>query len=149
MPKNTPKDLRTRRNVRRIYSFAYEGVHQEMQRPAIFLVHGSGTRVDLDDPAPDYNKLRLRPADADVIGVAAQTGSFAYDMKVWAYDQGDFTMRLDTESGPFEELLLADELDASSAPAHYSGARVSGARVRGARVSGARVRGARVGIRED
>ena len=33
------------------------------------------------------------------------------DMKVWVYDKGDFSMRLDVETGTFERILLEAELD--------------------------------------
>ena len=33
------------------------------------------------------------------------------DMKVWVYDKGDFSMRLDVETGTFEHILLDAELD--------------------------------------
>ncbi|MDD9908466.1 MAG: pentapeptide repeat-containing protein [Ahrensia sp.] len=110
----------------RIYGFSYGGAYYEMAVPVLFLVHGNGTAATqaavpgpgLDDDDPFYKSL-----------------------KVWTYDQAEQTMRLDMDSGTFEQLLLAD--DGEGGPG-LSGARVSGARVAGARVSGARVAGARV-----
>ncbi len=75
------------------------------------------------------------------------TGTFSEDMKVWAYDKGDFTLRLDIETGPFEETLLDAELVAEEMQAYYSGQKVraSGQKVRASgqkvRASGQKVRG--------
>ena len=61
------------------------------------------------------------------------------DMKVWVYDKGDFSMRLDVETGTFEHILLAAELDEE---AWSSGGRSSGGRSSGGRSSGGRSSGA-------
>ncbi len=84
-------------------------------------------------------------------GAAAQDYSFPEDMLVWSYDKGDFSVRMDVETGPFEEILLGAELMADDPGVSFSGAKVRGAKVRGAKVRGAKVRGAKVrgGIGED
>ena len=75
--------------------------------------------------------------------MAAQDFSFADDPMVWSYDRADLSIRMDVDSGSFEQILLDLVLGGGGGPS-VSGTRVSGARVAGARVSGARVSGARV-----
>jgi hypothetical protein len=129
----------------RIYGFSYEGHYYDLTSPAIFLVHGDG--VDPEAPPPDDPRVSRAPASADLTGVAGRTSSFSEDMKVWSYDKGDFSLRMDIETGPFEEILLEAELAAEEMQGYYSGQRVraSGQRVRASgqrvRASGQRVRG--------
>jgi len=115
----------------RIYGFSFGGTYYEMDGATMFLVHGKGDPAEktavpgpgLDDDDPFYASLRT-----------------------WAYDKSEKTMRLDMDSGTFEQILLGDGGDGGPgvSGARVSGARVSGARVSGARVSGARVSGARI-----
>lgn len=116
----------------RIYAFSYEGHFYELNSPSIFLVQGDG------QPA---TKKPGSPGTVDESGVPAKGWDFMEDIKMWEYDKGDFSMRLDVDSGQFEQILLEATLQPE---AYFGGARVSGARVSGARVSGARVSGARV-----
>jgi len=88
----------------RIYGFSYEGHYYDLTSPKVFLVHGDG--VDPEAPRPAEPRVSRAPADADLTGVAGRTGSFSEDIKVWSYDKGDFTIRLDFEIGPFEQVLL-------------------------------------------
>ena len=88
-----------------------------------------------------YGQIRELGEEAKACGLA---------VVIWSYDKGDFSMRMDIETGQLVDILLdytigGDERDLSYSGARVSGARVSGARVSGARVSGARVSGARVG----
>lgn len=127
----------------RIYGFSYEGHYYDLARPAIFVVHGDGLDPEAFRPSttlPD-SRVSRAPADADRTGVAYTASSFSHDIRVWAYDQGDFSLRLDTEAGTFEQILLDAELRSD---ASYSGAKARGADVRGANVQGANVRGANV-----
>ena len=132
-------------NFARIYGYSYEGEYYDLAKPAIFLVHGEGTAAGGPFPA-DAARVARAPADADRTGTAGQTGSFAEDMMVWSYDKADFSIRLDAETGPLEQILLEAELISEEMLASVSGAhaRVSGAH---ARVSGAhaRIRGNRGG----
>jgi len=97
----------------RISSFSYQNELFDLAKPAIFLVHGEGTRVELlDGVAPSQRSLRNRPTFTEHTGVVGQKGSFAPDIFVWMYDRADFTVRLDTETGSFEQVLLAYELGA-------------------------------------
>jgi uncharacterized protein YjbI with pentapeptide repeats len=78
--------------------------------------------------------------------VTAADFQLADDLRVWSYDKADYTIRMDVETGMFEQVLLDMFFggDGGVSGARVSGARVSGARVSGARVSGARVSGARI-----
>ncbi len=113
----------------RIYGYSYVGKYYELEVPTIFLVHGDGAKA--------------KNLKSENTQIAAQDFDFSSDLMCWAYDQADFSLRLDMSSGPLSQLLLDPEGDGGGGMA-VSGARVSGARVSGARVSGARVSGARV-----
>ena len=142
--KHDPKKPDSEPRYAKIYGFSYEGHYYDLGRPALFLVHGEGklvTENNDDDPhrarAPRHPKLS---------GLAAQEFGFTDDIRVWSYDQGDYTIRMDVETGRFEQLLLEVELDQEELASFYSGqrARVSGQRARvggqRARVSGQRAR---------
>ena len=64
------------------------------------------------------------PAGADPTGVAGMSGTFSEDMKVWSYDKGDLTIRMDTATGPFEETPPEAELVAEEMQACYGGQRL-------------------------
>jgi hypothetical protein len=140
----------------RIYGFSYEGIYYDLPTPTLFLVHGDGEVVTLSSrvvavaggggSSTDANLARA-PRKPSVMGVAAADFEFADDVRVWSYDKADFTIRLDVETGMFEDILLGPFFEGGGggvSGARVSGARLSGARVSGARVSGARVSGARV-----
>jgi hypothetical protein len=114
----------------RIYGFSFEGHYFDLAKPALFMVHGPGM-----DVGPDLH--------TDRTGVAAQEHTFSADIMVWSYDKGDFSIRLDVQTGPFEDILLETELRADMQGTHYSGAeariRTSGAEAR-IRTSGAEAR---------
>lgn len=127
----------------RIYGFSYEGQYFDLAVPAIFLVHGEGAIAER--PVGDRPRASRAPEVADRSGTGAQEHSFSDDMRVWSYDKGDFSLRMDVDAGPLDQILLEAELALETAQAQHSGARVSGARARGARVGGGRVGGGRVG----
>ncbi|MCV3242243.1 hypothetical protein [Mesorhizobium sp. ZC-5] len=125
----------------RIYAFSFEGSLYELTRPSLFLVHGGGQDPDAPGPAgEDFKRLARSPGRISKTGLGRQSGSFSMDMKVWVYDKGDFSMRLDVETGTFEHILLAAELDEE---AWSSGGRSSGGRSSGGRSSGGRSSGGR------
>jgi hypothetical protein len=135
----------------RIFGFSYDGSYYDLRRPTLFLVHGDGhplTEKDKDAiPLPaDPSNIARAPRDPSATGVSVANFQFADDIKVWSYDKADYTIRMDVETGMFEQVLLDAELDEDSIENFLSGqrARVSGqrARVSGqrARVSGQRVR---------
>ncbi|WP_170474232.1 pentapeptide repeat-containing protein [Ruegeria arenilitoris] len=142
----------------RIYGFAYDGTYYELPEPTIFLVHGHGESAtggnlprgfNLENTGgPDTTRQTARaPLDPSVSGVAAADYQMANDIRVWNYDQADYTIRMDIAAGQIEEVLL-DVYFEYDAPmmsgAKVSGAKVSGAKVSGAKVSGAKVSGAKV-----
>jgi hypothetical protein len=102
------QDLARRPNLARIYGFSYEGHYYDLPKPAIFLVHGPGNDPEAWRPAGGLPHARVdrAPSDADRSGVARTATSFAEDMRVWSYDKGDYSIRLDPESGTFEQILL-------------------------------------------
>ena len=85
----------------------------------------------------------------DQAGVAGREWDFSgrlgvtNDLVYWEYEKGDFSLRVDLDAGPFEQILLEMALRSGSG-AGVSGAGVSGAGVSGAGVSGAGVSGAGV-----
>ena len=131
----------------RIYGFSFEGAYYDLPRPVVFLVHGPG--VDPEGPRlqpPGDQRESRHPASASRTGVAETASDFSDDIRVWSYDKCDFSLRLDIESGPLEEILLEAALVASGDETSYSGAhaRISGAHARmsgaHARISGAHAR---------
>jgi hypothetical protein len=81
--------------------------------------------------------------------MAAQDFSLADNLMAWSYDRADLSIRMDVDSGSFEQILLDLILGGGGGPS-VSGVRargpsVSGVRVRGVRVAGVRARGGRDG----
>jgi uncharacterized membrane protein YgcG len=127
----------------RIYAFSFEGCMYELTRPSLFIVHGPGEDPDAPGPGGDFRRLARSPGRLSRTGVGRQSGSFSMDMKVWVYDKGDFSMRLDVETGTFEHILLDAELDEEASGGRSSGGRSSGGRSSGGRSSGGRSSGGR------
>lgn len=107
----------------RIYGFSFEGQYVDVLPPAIFLVQGDGVAAG---------------SDADISGLAFQDETFASGMMMWSHDKDDFTMRLDTFSGTFEDVLLAPELDDMMA---FGGTAARGTAARGTAARGTAARG--------
>ena len=136
--------------IARIYSFSYEGAYYDLPQPALFLVHGPGeqvTKVPLSRRAPVEGAVpnpepARAPGEPSLSGVAAADFQFVDGIMVWSYDKADHTIRMDVETGEFEDVLLNMFFDGGG-PA-VSGSRVSGSRVSGSRVSGSRVSGSRL-----
>jgi hypothetical protein len=110
----------------RIYAFAYEGHYYDLSKAVLFLVHGKGDEVG---------------TTVELTGVAASARKFAPDVRVWACDKSDLSIRLDPETGTLEQILLEAELSADRNRLHYSGQSVrlqysgQSARLRGIRGS--------------
>jgi hypothetical protein len=123
----------------RIYGFGYEGHYYDLPKPAIFVVHGDGADPEAPRPGAPDPRVARAPADADRTGVAAPGSSFSEDIRVWTYDKNDFSIRMDVETGPLEQILLEAALRPDQLQASYAGADL---RMRGAdlRVSGADLR---------
>lgn len=128
----------------RIYAFSFEGAIYSLPRPSIFVVHGGGAVLD-------PNLFPSGRTTVDQSGVIAREWEFASanlsasaspaDLRYWEYEKGDFSLRLDTEAGPFEQILLAAALRGGNIEAR-SGANLSGANLSGANLSGANLSGA-------
>jgi hypothetical protein len=126
----------------RIYGFSFEGAYYALPRPALFLVHGDGLVVGNWD-----NTL---PSTLDQSGVAGREWDFsghagAQDIYYWEYEKGDFSIRLETEAGTFEQILLMATLRAGADRADRSGMSVSGMSVSGMSVSGMSLSGMSLG----
>jgi hypothetical protein len=129
----------------RIYGFSYEGTYYELPNPTLFLVHGKGesaTGTDATNENRPGNLASRAPNDPSLGGVGAADFQIADDIRVWAYDKADYTIRMDVDTGMFEQVLL--DIFFGGGDAMISGAKVSGAKVSGAKVSGAKVSGAKV-----
>jgi uncharacterized membrane protein YgcG len=127
----------------RIFSFSFEGSMYELARPSLFLVHGTGHDVDAPLPTGNNSRLARAPGRISRTGVGWQSGDFSMDMRVWIYDKGDFSMRLDVDTGTLEHILLNAELDEDASDGRSSGGRSSGGRSSGGRSSGGRSSGGR------
>ncbi len=131
--------------IARIYSFSYEGAYYDLPRPALFLVHGEGLVVTNLSPKGGEGVgppgISIAPGEPSLTGVAAADFQFADGIMVWSYDKADQTIRMDVETGEFEDVLL-NMYFGGGGPA-VSGAKVSGWRS-GAKVSGAKLSGGRL-----
>ena len=95
----------------RIYGFSYEGSYYELPKPVIFLVHTEGALASEAKIAGGGPRPGRAPRDTDLTGLAAVGFDFADELRVWSYDQADYTIRMDVETGMFEDVLLGAELD--------------------------------------
>jgi hypothetical protein len=113
----------------RIYGFSFEGHYYDLPRPVIILVDGPGNPVALPDPS-------IGQTDE-----AAHVWDFSSQLFEWNYDKMQMTIRLDLDSGPLQDIVLARALgeraSASGSGAYGSGAYGSGAYGSGAYGSGA------------
>lgn len=114
----------------RIYGFSFEGHYYDLARPVIMLVHTDGEAI-------------TGATGIDEADEAARDWEFSGDLKYWAYDKSDFSLRMDIETGPLEQILLEAMLSGGGR-SFYGGAeaRMGGAEARGAeaRISGAEAR---------
>jgi hypothetical protein len=100
-------------SLARIYGFSHGGRYTPLSRPAIFLVHGGGGDADLG----------TTPMASGGSGVTARGLEIPTDIKVWEYDRGDFSLRLDIDSGPLERILIEAEEGRDDVPAYFRGAK--------------------------
>ena len=126
----------------RIYGFSYEGTYYDLPRPLLFLVHGPGQPAEQAPAGPGNARFARAPDSPDRTGIAAADFSFGDQVMVWSYDKDDFTIRMEVDTGTFEDTLLAPFFLGEGYG--VSGAKVSGAKVSGAKLSGARIAGAKV-----
>lgn len=95
----------------RIAGFSFQSEYFNLAKPAIFLVHGSGTAVEnIESFGNPLRNLRKSPSHTERTGMVGQHGSYAPEVSMWVYDRADYSIRLDTETGTFDQILLAFEL---------------------------------------
>ena len=70
------------------------------------------------------------------------------DVRYWEYEKGDFSIRLDPEAGPFEQILLVATLRAGADMADHRAGRQLVGRTSAAAKSGANLSGANLSGRE-
>jgi hypothetical protein len=91
-----------------IYGYSHQGQYQILARPVLFLVHGTGTDA-------------AKATGVETTGTAAKSYDFASDIRCWEYDRGDFSLRLDIDSGPLERILIEAEQQDGEMP-YFRGA---------------------------
>ncbi len=88
--KNPTEDLEP--NFARIFGFSYDGAYFKLERPSIYLVHGEGATLDMETVSKT--------------GVELFDRKLGTDIRMWAYDQIDYSMRIDLHTGWLEHILL-------------------------------------------
>lgn len=88
-----------------IYGFAIEGHYYDLPKPTIFIVNGDGQSAGDETLKPSLATTSL----------PAKPPEFYGDVKVWVVDRDDLGLRLDVESGPFQRILLDQELRGGAA----------------------------------
>jgi hypothetical protein len=131
-------------NLARIYAFSFEGAYYPLPRPSIFVVHGGG--LPFGGSWSTMEQAGVIAREWDLTASDSTDPTTPSDMRYWEYEKGDFSIRFDTEAGPFEQILLAAALRAGADMADRattrSGASLSGASLSGASLSGASLSGA-------
>ena len=132
----------TARSFARIYAFSFEGYYYELPRPVLFLVHGEGI------PASEartglFGKPRASraPGDPSLTGIGQADFQFSDDIMVWSYDKADYTIRMDVETGMFEDVLLAAMLGGGPGGMDSAGMNARGMNARGMNARGMNARG--------
>jgi hypothetical protein len=87
--------------IAHVFGFTHEGRYTPLQVPALFVVQGEGEMVQEGGKQIDPGRIGLAHLDG--------TLSFASDLRFWAYDSGDETMRLDVATGSLQQLLIDAE----------------------------------------
>lgn len=98
----------------RIYAISYEGSFCNLPKPAIFLVHGDGEKVQgagTFAPAKDERPL---VDESGLIGRDFAWESDQAEIRVWMYDKEDVSLRLDVVAGRLDEILLDATLSATA-----------------------------------
>lgn len=124
----------------RIYAFSYEGNFYTLPKPAIFLVHGDGEAIAgaglsgrgvADGGLTDQSGLVAKSFGFERSGgfTPPPPGitSEAEGVRCWAYDKGDFSLRLDVTTGTFEDILLEAEIEAQARVSSAGRVQISGA----------------------
>jgi hypothetical protein len=133
MVDNTGKNA-TAAQFARIYAFSYQGHLYTLPKPAVFLVHGDGQPLYTtgDGAGAKGSYTHATRTTLDESGVIAREWEFASQVKggeelyYWEYEKGDFSVRLDIDSGPFDQILLAASVSTSTALTSGEDLRLSG-----------------------
>ena len=91
------------------------------------------------------SKTGKGPSTTDLTGSAVPGYPFAEDIRVWSYDQADFTIRLDVVTGMFEDVLLFTDYGWGAEAPQFGGGKLGGGKVGGGKVGGGKVGGGKVG----
>ncbi|SFK32993.1 Pentapeptide repeat-containing protein [Mesorhizobium albiziae] len=113
----------------------------------LFLVHGEGLPAsELRINASGAPRIARAPGSPSLTGLGQADFQFSDDIMVWSYEKADYTIRMDVETGMFEQVLLDAMLDGpggfDARGANARGANARGANARGANARGANARGA-------
>ncbi|MEW9805360.1 hypothetical protein ABUE31_05095 [Mesorhizobium sp. ZMM04-5] len=122
----------------RIYGFSFEGTYYDLPRPIVFLVHGDGDLVSED--LGSFGPARS-PSPTSLTGLAAADFDFADGLRVWSYDKADYTIRMDVETGMFEDVLLAAMFGGGPGGMDSAGMNARGMNARGMNARGMNARG--------
>jgi hypothetical protein len=144
LPSQIQEQIKSRRRpgFARIYAFSFEGSYYELPRPVLFLVHGEGIPASeaktglFGRPRPSR-----APGDPSLTGVGQADFQFSEDVMVWSYDKADYTIRMDVETGMFEDVLLAAILGGGPGGMDAAGMSARGMSARGMSARGMSARG--------
>jgi hypothetical protein len=125
----------------RIYGFSFEGTYFDLTRPTLFLVHGPGTPATESRPGWGRSNPSRAPSNPSLSGLGAADFEFSDDMLVWSYDKADYTIRMDVETGMFEDVLLDAMLGGGSDGMDARGMNARGMNARGMNARGMNARG--------
>lgn len=123
----------------RVYGFSFEGSYYNLPRPVIFLVHGTGIAATEAGGANPH--VSRAPRIPELTGLVAAGFDFADDVRVWFYDKADYTVRMDVETGMFEDVLLQAELGGGPGGMEAAGMSARGMSARGMSARGMSARG--------
>ena len=126
----------------RIYAFSFEGYYYELPRPVLFLVHGEGVSASEARTGLFGRPRQARaPGDPSLTGIGQADFQFSDDIMVWSYDKADYTIRMDVETGMFEDVLLAAMLGGGPGGMEAAGMSARGMSARGMSARGMSARG--------
>ncbi|WP_156937838.1 hypothetical protein [Mesorhizobium sp. LNHC221B00] len=144
LPGQTEGQLLASRDPRlaRIYAFSFEGYYYELPRPIVFLVHGGGIPASEAKMGGNGKPRPARaPGDPSLTGLGAADFQFADELMVWSYDKADYTIRMDVETGMFEDVLLEAVVGSGSGGMDAAGMSARGMSARGMSARGMSARG--------
>jgi hypothetical protein len=80
----------------RIYGFSYLGAYYKLAEPTVLLVYGAG------EPVPPTTQ----EAALGLVGIEFKGETFAGQVRVWAQDRADYTVRIDITPGWLADVLV-------------------------------------------